>query len=88
MGAIAGDFEYKMAAMKGQKQDLQCGPNTQKHPKVFLNFRIAPHIRHLPVVENNKVVGIVSIGDLVKNIIEMQGNQINFLETYIKGHSA
>jgi CBS domain-containing protein len=46
------------------------------------------HIRHLPVVETNKVVGVVSIGDLVKNIIEMQGNQIKFLETYIKGHGA
>jgi CBS domain-containing protein len=46
------------------------------------------HIRHLPVVENNKVVGVVSIGDLVKNIIELQGNQIKFLETYIKGHGA
>jgi CBS domain-containing protein len=44
------------------------------------------HIRHLPVVEKNKVVGVVSIGDLVKNIIEMQGSQIKFLETYIKGH--
>ena len=46
------------------------------------------HIRHLPVVEMNKVIGVVSIGDLVKNIIELQGNQIKFLETYIKGHGA
>jgi CBS domain-containing protein len=46
------------------------------------------HIRHLPVVENNKVLGVVSIGDLVKNIIELQGSQIKFLETYIKGHGA
>jgi len=44
------------------------------------------HIRHLPVLENNQVTGVVSIGDLVKNIIELQGNQIKFLETYIKGH--
>jgi CBS domain-containing protein len=44
------------------------------------------HIRHLPVLENNQVIGVVSIGDLVKNIIELQGNQIKFLETYIKGH--
>ena len=44
------------------------------------------HIRHLPVVEKDKVIGVVSIGDLVKNIIELQGNQIKFLETYIKGH--
>jgi CBS domain-containing protein len=46
------------------------------------------HIRHLPVLENNKVVGVVSVGDMVKNIIELQGNQIKFLETYIKGHGA
>ena len=46
------------------------------------------HIRHLPVVEANKVVGVVSVGDMVKNIIELQGNQIKFLETYIKGHGA
>ena len=46
------------------------------------------HIRHLPVVEANKVVGVISVGDMVKNIIELQGNQIKFLETYIKGHGA
>ena len=44
------------------------------------------HIRHLPVLEKSKVIGVISVGDLVKNIIELQGNQIKFLETYIKGH--
>ena len=45
------------------------------------------HIRHLPVLEANKVVGVVSVGDMVKSIIELQDNQIKFLETYIKGLS-
>jgi len=44
------------------------------------------HIRHLPVLQQSKVIGVISVGDLVKNIIEQQGNQIKFLETYIKGH--
>ena len=44
------------------------------------------HIRHLPVVDQKKVVGVVSIGDIVKSVIELQGNQIKFLEAYIKGH--
>lgn len=44
------------------------------------------HIRHLPVMDQKKVVGVVSVGDVVKSVIELQGNQIKFLETYIKGH--
>jgi CBS domain-containing protein len=46
------------------------------------------NFRHLPVVEAGKVVGVVSIGDVVKDSIRQMGLQINFLETYIKGHGA
>ena len=49
---------------------------------------IHKHIRHLPVLEGKKVVGIVSVGDIVKNLMEHQGDQIKFLETYIKGHGS
>jgi CBS domain-containing protein len=46
------------------------------------------HNRHLPVVEKNKVIGVISVGDIVKTIMEHQDNQIKFLETYIRGHGA
>lgn len=44
------------------------------------------HIRHLPVIDAGTVIGVVSIGDIVKEILSLQGNQIDFLETFIKGH--
>lgn len=45
-------------------------------------------IRHLPVLESNRVVGLISIGDIVKYMMSEQNNQISFLESYIKGHGA
>ncbi len=45
----------------------------------------ARRIRHLPVVENGRLVGIVSIGDLVNTIIREQNQLIEQLESYIHG---
>jgi CBS domain-containing protein len=43
-------------------------------------------VRHLPVVDDKRIVGIVSIGDLVKSIIGDQKFVIDQLEKYISGH--
>jgi CBS domain-containing protein len=41
------------------------------------------HIRHLPVEQDNKVFGMISIGDVVKSIIESQKETITHLQNYI-----
>ena len=43
----------------------------------------AKRIRHLPVSENNIIIGIISISDVVKAIIEMQKETIKHLDSYI-----
>lgn len=40
-------------------------------------------VRHLPVKENNIIIGIISISDVVKSIIEMQKETIKHLDSYI-----
>ncbi len=44
-------------------------------------------VRHLPVVDGKKLIGIISIGDLVKSIIDQQEFIIGQLEHYIHGQS-
>ena len=45
-------------------------------------------IRHLPIMEDDKVVGVVSIGDLVKTIISKQKGEISSLRSYIQGEGS
>lgn len=50
-----------------------------------MNLMTDHHIRHLPVVENERIIGLISIGDVVKAIIHSKESTIHHLEDYIEG---
>jgi CBS domain-containing protein len=62
---------------------------TVTHPREpvekCLRLMTDKHIRHLPVVDGDQVVGVISIGDLVKHVISCQQAAIAHLENYIHG---
>jgi len=62
---------------------------TVTHPREpvenCLRLMTDKHIRHLPVMDGDKVVGVISIGDLVKHVISCQQAAIAHLESYIHG---
>ena len=59
---------------------------TPKHTvEECMSLMSGKRIRHLPVIEDGKVIGILSIGDLVKETIAEQEALIKQLESYIQG---
>jgi len=57
--------------------------STKRSVEDCMRLMTERRVRHLPVVENGRVVGVISIGDLVKAVIEDQRQTIEQLEDYI-----
>ena len=49
-----------------------------------MNIMTENHIRHLPVISGGKVLGLISIGDVLKQVMQQQKDLIEQLEAYIK----
>jgi len=69
-------------------QQIMSSPVITVTPQTSLNEcmqLVTDHrVRHLPVVENGRVIGMISIGDLVKAVIDEQQHKIEDLERYIR----
>jgi CBS domain-containing protein len=59
--------------------------NPQQSNEECMALMTEKRLRHLPVLDNGKLIGIVSIGDLVKDIISEQNFFIQHLQHYIAG---
>ncbi len=98
-GAIVGilterDYARKIA-LKGRTSALTLVRDVMSTSVMFVHpaqtsetcmaLMTENHLRHLPVVDNGKLVGLISIGDLVKDIISGQKFVIEQLANYITG---
>ncbi|AZE88643.1 CBS domain-containing protein [Pseudomonas orientalis] len=98
-GAVVGiiserDYARKLilkglSSVTTRVDDVMSSPvitvDTHKTVEACMNIMTDSHLRHLPVVEDAKLLGLLSIGDLVKEAIAEQAALINQLEQYIRG---
>lgn len=61
--------------------------DTEQDVKECMALMTSKKIRHLPVLENNQLTGMVSLGDLVQSIIAEQNSQIKDFESYFRYRS-
>ncbi len=98
-GAVVGiiserDYARKLilkglSSVTTRVDDVMSSPvitvDTHKTVEACMNIMTDSHLRHLPVVEDGKLLGLLSIGDLVKEAIAEQAALIKQLERYIRG---
>jgi CBS domain-containing protein len=88
------DYARKVILMNRSSHDTPVADIMTAHPRTVTPEDTVHHcmqvmtdgrFRHLPVLKGGKVIGMLSIGDLVKAVIQDQSEQIEQLERYIAG---
>ena len=84
---IVRAFTQKKTVRNTQAQEIMtknvftCG--LEDNNEDLLTLMVTKHFRHLPVVDKNKLVGVVSIGDLVKDRTKRLKKEIDQLKSYV-----
>jgi CBS domain-containing protein len=81
---LKGKLSKDVAVREIMTADMICvGPDDDV--EYCMELMTEKRVRHLPVFKNDQLIGIISIGDIVKAIIEHKEEIIEQLENYIKG---
>lgn len=82
--ALHGEGVLQMAADQVMTRDPRTVAPTTTVPEA-MSIMTEGRFRHLPVIENGQLVGIVSIGDIVKARISEQDQEVDSLRAYVSG---
>ncbi|MBA1148758.1 CBS domain-containing protein [Ectothiorhodospiraceae bacterium WFHF3C12] len=83
---IDGHLDYDSTAVSDvMSRDVACirGNTTVEEALVIVNSR---NCRHLPVIDNERVVGVISVRDLINSVVRDQEHRITELTDYISGN--
>ena len=84
---IVRAFTQKKSVRNTQAQEIMTKNvftcNLEDNNEDLLTLMVSKHFRHLPVLNKNKLVGIVSIGDLVKDRTKRLKKEIDQLKSYV-----
>ncbi len=84
---IVQAFTKKKTVRNTQAQEIMTKNvftcNLEDNNEDLLTLMVTKHFRHLPVLDKNKLVGVVSIGDLVKDRTKRLKKEIAQLKTYV-----
>ena len=84
---IVQAFTKKKTEINTQAQEIMTKNvftcNLEDNNEDLLTLMVTKHFRHLPVLDKNKLVGVVSIGDLVKDRTKRLKKEIAQLKTYV-----
>jgi CBS domain-containing protein len=88
------DFAYKIGCLRKEPQAIKLSEVMTPDPFTVssensvndcMALMTDKHIRHLPVMEHGELVGVVSIGDVVKDLLEELQFMVEQMEKYIMG---
>ncbi len=82
--ASSGDFQPQASVREFMTEEIYTVPLDMSTDKC-MQMMTQLHVRHLPVCEEGKMIGIISIGDVVKSVISDQESTIEDLQNYILG---
>ncbi|MEA3499480.1 MAG: CBS domain-containing protein [Candidatus Marinimicrobia bacterium] len=77
------NYKTKIAEVMTSKEKLIIGTADDKL-SYAMRVMVSKKVRHLPIVDNENVIGLLSIGDILKEVLDQSETEVKLLREYVK----